>query len=1264
MSRASAFEAFFPNAAPSVLQQKRKRLQEQERWHEKTKGSPAHQENYQSNTTSREDDDPPKSESGDLLNGVGSASSLASTVSSVFSSGGHSAPNMSSYPGATANVHALTPLTNNDFSPPGKTSSPHTIKPHNDAMYIDNTLSQDIATANRSHSTSNAITPIHTPPEPNLQARPGPGEVKGFRLTYDPELDEKLPPKDRRKVKARYKTFGEAEDPAPPPDPRLAIAGYTAGLYHPQNRPAKMKLRPAPYCLKRFSKDSHTVGPGPATKIVVTGYDPFVSGEPQLRALFGSFGAIAELDNKIDSNTGSFLGICLITYRDSHSARGAVLVPAPVAAKKAEKEANSHRMHQKTIRVERDREGNKCRRFVEAVMKRNAEKRAQSKPIESLRQTQTPITPVNVTPGPPPDAPKGPSGRKPPEGPRIQIPPRPQAHSLVEQESVLLSIKREPYIFIAHCYVPVLGTTIEHLKKRMRMYDWEHVRVDQTGYFIIFKNHKHGEEECVKCYAECHMQPLFTYVMNMECQRYGNPHYERSPSPETKALENKKKMEEDRLRRWEDEDWETEKSERARHLDPVCAATEKLKIELGEKLMSEVKSRIVGTTLYDCLDPDRHVAKRRKLGINDPTSQENKPPTFFLLRGDDTPPFGSSNTRAGFSKFQRRPLSNYDHNSRSRKFTQSKPINVFADERRKRPPPKRVSVRPLHQRLQDFYEEDEESSDEQATSITRDAEEQESRPLSRMSLESPAAFDLEEEYELPRRKRRRMDQEDLGWGDDLAYADTQARELVGHLLDKDPDLMADRELEQLICTLPKSSALYKRAKGVIKYRTMIREGEEIFGIKSEEDNTDLAGMAVPTIDVTLNDTVDENLEEPQPALKKKTKTKRKTKKQLLEEQEALRKQARTAEEVLGAEAVPVVQEIEAQVQQLEEPQLDEARAEVEWGVSADIPRRTVEDDPDVVLDVDGWQHLLKDDEDLQFIKTVLKNEKTANIRDIKLWSWNQKQLKLLNNNGVHGLTRIQERISGYYVPNQTGSARTEGVKPISQEEKSKYLPHRIRVQKEREAREARELQAGKDNSAATAEAARLAAAAKTATTTISRSNRANNRRLQNEINTQKQTLSNDIEVRFNQLKKRKKLVKFDRSAIHGWGLYAEQDIAANDMIIEYVGEKVRQKVADLREIRYTKQGMGSSYLFRIDDDTIIDATKKGGIARFINHSCSPSCTAKIIKVDGTKRIVIYALRDIQRNEELTYDYKFEREIGSDDRIPCLCGSANCKGFLN
>ena len=118
------------------------------------------------------------------------------------------------------------------------------------------------------------------------------------------------------------------------------------------------------------------------------------------------------------------------------------------------------------------------------------------------------------------------------------------------------------------------------------------------------------------------------------------------------------------------------------------------------------------------------------------------------------------------------------------------------------------------------------------------------------------------------------------------------------------------------------------------------------------------------------------------------------------------------------------------------------------------------------------------------------------------------------------------------------------------------------------------------------------------------------------------------------------------------------------MIIEYVGERIRQPVAEMREKNYVKSGIGSSYLFRVDENNVIDATKKGGIARFINHCCDPSCTAKIIKVGGKKRIVIYALRDIGKNEELTYDYKFERETDDEERLICLCGSENCKGYLN
>jgi SET domain-containing protein len=47
-------------------------------------------------------------------------------------------------------------------------------------------------------------------------------------------------------------------------------------------------------------------------------------------------------------------------------------------------------------------------------------------------------------------------------------------------------------------------------------------------------------------------------------------------------------------------------------------------------------------------------------------------------------------------------------------------------------------------------------------------------------------------------------------------------------------------------------------------------------------------------------------------------------------------------------------------------------------------------------------------------------------------------------------------------------------------------------------------------------------------------------------------------------------------------------------------------VADKREKIYETMGIGSSYLFRIDDEMIVDATKRGNLARFINHSCDVS----------------------------------------------------------
>lgn len=87
------------------------------------------------------------------------------------------------------------------------------------------------------------------------------------------------------------------------------------------------------------------------------------------------------------------------------------------------------------------------------------------------------------------------------------------------------------------------------------------------------------------------------------------------------------------------------------------------------------------------------------------------------------------------------------------------------------------------------------------------------------------------------------------------------------------------------------------------------------------------------------------------------------------------------------------------------------------------------------------------------------------------------------------------------------------------------------------------------------------------------------------------------------------------------------------------------------------------YLFTANDEIIIDATDMGCIARFCNHSCQPSLYTKIVKVDGRSRLLFITKTDIFPGQELTYDYRFERDEGP-NRIPCQCGAPKCRGFMN
>jgi SET domain-containing protein len=55
------------------------------------------------------------------------------------------------------------------------------------------------------------------------------------------------------------------------------------------------------------------------------------------------------------------------------------------------------------------------------------------------------------------------------------------------------------------------------------------------------------------------------------------------------------------------------------------------------------------------------------------------------------------------------------------------------------------------------------------------------------------------------------------------------------------------------------------------------------------------------------------------------------------------------------------------------------------------------------------------------------------------------------------------------------------------------------------------------------------------------------------------------------------------------------------------GEVVTVAEGDRRLAAYAAAGLSHTYLMDLSKQEVIDATMKGGVARFINHSCEPNC---------------------------------------------------------
>ena len=123
-----------------------------------------------------------------------------------------------------------------------------------------------------------------------------------------------------------------------------------------------------------------------------------------------------------------------------------------------------------------------------------------------------------------------------------------------------------------------------------------------------------------------------------------------------------------------------------------------------------------------------------------------------------------------------------------------------------------------------------------------------------------------------------------------------------------------------------------------------------------------------------------------------------------------------------------------------------------------------------------------------------------------------------------------------------------------------------------------------------------------------------------------------------------------KSRIAGWGVFAAEPINKNKRIIQYSGEKISAAEADRRETKYQKKGQ--IWCFTLNRRWFRDGNVGGSTARFINHSCTGNCYSEVVG----DIVWIRASKNIQKGDELSYDYNTEGEAGMRCRCHPTCNN--------
>lgn len=158
----------------------------------------------------------------------------------------------------------------------------------------------------------------------------------------------------------------------------------------------------------------------------------------------------------------------------------------------------------------------------------------------------------------------------------------------------------------------------------------------------------------------------------------------------------------------------------------------------------------------------------------------------------------------------------------------------------------------------------------------------------------------------------------------------------------------------------------------------------------------------------------------------------------------------------------------------------------------------------------------------------------------------------------------------------------------------------------------------------------------------------------------------------------------------GWGVRTLEALPHGTFVCEYAGEVISFEEARRRQ--WAQKSMENNYIIAVREhagtgsitETFVDPAAVGNVGRFLNHSCQPNLLMQPVRVHSVvPRLALFAGRDINAQEELTFDYSGGYSNQPPGELPsaqsntvslvsrtdglqrkeCYCGANNCVQFL-